>query len=349
MTLIKRFAIILFVVVILLTLSLPILAIGSNTPYDIYGVTLEEIQTIVEKHLAKYQPDIEIGTHDFYDYVVAQLFDETDDVLCSLENYNIIHSYLVEYKLAYDDYLICCRLKNDGNVALAENIASKSACITYNKDCAEISFVLSDAFLEQTLGEIRDKNIAKSNAAISARKTDTFSSRAYSSYAAVAYARQYAMSRNYNYPDYTDAGGDCTNFVSQCLHAGGISMNGSSSGSGTIDTVYSWYCINNGNGILNMFAVTTSWMRAADFYTYMQEVGARYWILATSITQLHSNCAVGDIVQLSDSISRSPYHSVIITKKDSQTSYYCGHSSNRYDEPITSMPSNNCFTIFKYS
>lgn len=38
---------------------------------------------------------------------------------------------------------------------------------------------------------------------------------------AVAYAHKYAYSRNPNYYNFDNIGGDCTNFVSQVLAAGG--------------------------------------------------------------------------------------------------------------------------------
>lgn len=43
--------------------------------------------------------------------------------------------------------------------------------------------------------------------------------------AAVAYARQWAMKRNPAYYDFENIGGDCTNFASQCIYAGGKVMN----------------------------------------------------------------------------------------------------------------------------
>lgn len=43
--------------------------------------------------------------------------------------------------------------------------------------------------------------------------------------AAVAYARQWAFGRNPDYYDFGGIGGDCTNFVSQCLYAGAGVMN----------------------------------------------------------------------------------------------------------------------------
>lgn len=47
----------------------------------------------------------------------------------------------------------------------------------------------------------------------------------YNRQAAVDYAREWAMARNPNYYDYHGIGGDCTNFISQCLYAGSGVMN----------------------------------------------------------------------------------------------------------------------------
>ena len=37
---------------------------------------------------------------------------------------------------------------------------------------------------------------------------------------AVNYAKKWALSRNPKYYDYDNLGGDCTNFISQCIYAG---------------------------------------------------------------------------------------------------------------------------------
>lgn len=44
---------------------------------------------------------------------------------------------------------------------------------------------------------------------------------------AIAYANNYYYFPNGDYRDYSSDGGDCTNFVSQCLAAGGMTMRGS--------------------------------------------------------------------------------------------------------------------------
>ncbi len=47
----------------------------------------------------------------------------------------------------------------------------------------------------------------------------------YNREAAVIYAHEWAFDRNPKYVNFDDMGGDCTNFISQALHAGGAIMN----------------------------------------------------------------------------------------------------------------------------
>jgi len=48
---------------------------------------------------------------------------------------------------------------------------------------------------------------------------------AYNRQATLNYARKWALSRNPDYYDFEQIGGDCTNFASQCLYAGAGVMN----------------------------------------------------------------------------------------------------------------------------
>jgi hypothetical protein len=62
---------------------------------------------------------------------------------------------------------------------------------------------------------------------------------AYDRTVAVNYARRWAMARNPSYYDYDSLGGDCTNFVSQCLYAGSGVMN--------YKPTFGWYYIGANN------------------------------------------------------------------------------------------------------
>ena len=57
--------------------------------------------------------------------------------------------------------------------------------------------------------------------------------------AAVNYAKNWAYRRNPQYFDFSDIGGDCTNFASQCLYAGAGIMN--------YTPVFGWFYISTNN------------------------------------------------------------------------------------------------------
>lgn len=75
---------------------------------------------------------------------------------------------------------------------------------------------------------------------------------------AIAYADKWALSRNPSYSYYGGRGGDCSNFVSQCLHAGGFPMNSAWYGYGNDQDAKNWisqndlrtYLVGNGYGKL---------------------------------------------------------------------------------------------------
>lgn len=66
--------------------------------------------------------------------------------------------------------------------------------------------------------------------------------RAYNREAAVAYARRWALARNPAFKDYEHYGGNCTNFASQVLHAGGIPFTTSGAHAGL-----NWYWYSDGS------------------------------------------------------------------------------------------------------
>jgi len=98
---------------------------------------------------------------------------------------------------------------------------------------------------------------------------------------AVEYAHKWAFSRNPKYLNYDGLGGDCTNFISQCVFAGGARMN--------YTPTYGWYYINGNNK-------SPSWTGVEFLYNFLTKnkgVGP-YGVAA----ELH-DIEPGDIIQLS--------------------------------------------------
>lgn len=111
---------------------------------------------------------------------------------------------------------------------------------------------------------------------------------------AVAYARTWAYRRNPRYLDFSDIGGDCTNFVSQCLYAANSVMN--------FTPVYGWFYLSADNR-------TASWTGVQylyDFLTGNQGTGP-----FASETGLEA-ARPGDVIQLGDAEYHF-YHSVLVT------------------------------------
>lgn len=111
---------------------------------------------------------------------------------------------------------------------------------------------------------------------------------------AVSYALTWALSRNPRYYDFEDIGGDCTNFVSQCMYAGCRVMNYSAENG--------WYYIDLNNrapawtGVefLNRFLLTNT--------------GTAVYGAERELAQL----LPGDVIQLRNSEGRL-YHTMIVS------------------------------------
>ena len=72
---------------------------------------------------------------------------------------------------------------------------------------------------------------------------------------AVAYARKFAFSQNPNFANFAGIGGNCTNFVSQCIYAAGCEMN--------YTPVFGWYYIDANRK-------SPSWTGVPYFYNYYE-------------------------------------------------------------------------------
>ncbi len=110
---------------------------------------------------------------------------------------------------------------------------------------------------------------------------------------AIEYAKKYAFNYNPNFYDFSLIGGDCTNFVSQCLFFGGIEMDYSFDG---------WFYSSANSR-------SPSWTSVEDLWNYGQK-GKNLKIEEIEIGQI----SVGDIVQFYNKNQNRYYHCVIVTK-----------------------------------
>ena len=111
---------------------------------------------------------------------------------------------------------------------------------------------------------------------------------------AVSYALKWAYSRNPRFYDFEDIGGDCTNFVSQCLYAGSGVMNFSSENG--------WYYIDTNNR-------SPSWTGVEFLRTFLlTNEGTGVYGEQSELSGL----LPGDVIQLRNSAGRL-YHTMIVS------------------------------------
>ena len=132
--------------------------------------------------------------------------------------------------------------------------------------------------------------------------------------AALSYAHKWAYERNPEYYDFDGLGGDCTNFVSQVLAAGGAEQNYSQNG---------WYF----NSINDR---SPSWSGVDELYEFLvseHDVGPRARVVDVS------EAMAGDIVQLG-SFENGYYHSLIIV--DPENMLVAAHTVDSDYRPLSS-------------
>lgn len=141
-------------------------------------------------------------------------------------------------------------------------------------------------------------------------KVSVFST--YSRQDAVDYAYLYCYSYNPNYPDWGSSGGDCANFVSQALHAGGKSMKGSDSTNTGTAWEKNWFSSGTANSTTK---VSPSWRGANAFKTYWQKNATAYKKFTSYTSDAYDYGYRGDAVSFLNS-NGAAYHTLIIVSYD---------------------------------
>ena len=122
----------------------------------------------------------------------------------------------------------------------------------------------------------------------------------YNREAVYEYAKKWAYGRNPKYYNFDPVGGDCTNFVSQCIYAGCKQMN--------YNRINGWYYINGNNK-------SPSWTGVEFFYKFLttnNNLGPKGE--ETTIDKLE----IGDVVQLSFN-GQMFSHSLIVVENGTNT------------------------------
>ena len=133
---------------------------------------------------------------------------------------------------------------------------------------------------------------------------------------AVAYARRWALGKNDEFGYFGGIGGDCTNYISQCLYAGCGVMN--------FDYLKGWY-------YKSMTNRSPSWTSVAFLQKFLlrKDFGVGPFGELSSLNEIE----VGDIIQLRQNKTHFN-HTVIVTKIVNGEFYVCAHTNDVLDKPL---------------
>ena len=132
----------------------------------------------------------------------------------------------------------------------------------------------------------------------------------------VYYARRWAYERNPAYYDFGNIGGDCTNFISQCIYAGIGVMN--------YTPVFGWYYRSPSDR-------TPSWTGVKYLYDFLvnnKSVGP--YGRTVQMDELEP----GDVIQLGN-FNKEFYHSLLVTQTYPEI-LVSTHSFNAFNRPLSS-------------
>lgn len=129
------------------------------------------------------------------------------------------------------------------------------------------------------------------------------------------YARRWAYRRNPLFFDFTGSGGNCTNFVSQCILAGCCTMN--------FTETFGWYYISPEDR-------APAWTGVEFLFNFLtsNEASGPFGV-AADVEELE----IGDVIQLADE-SGDYYHTLLVSGFENGNILVAAQSNDAFDRPL---------------
>jgi hypothetical protein len=133
---------------------------------------------------------------------------------------------------------------------------------------------------------------------------------------AVAYARKFAFSQNKYFASFAGIGGNCTNFVSQCIYAGACEMNET--------PTFGWY-------YKSLDDRSPSWAGVEFFYNFMvNNLGVGPFAKESGADEME----VGDVIQLGRE-GEGYYHTLLVVGFDGEEILVAAQTDDVFRRPLS--------------
>lgn len=158
-----------------------------------------------------------------------------------------------------------------------------------------------------------------------------------------AYAKRWWNHRNPDFPDFSVVGGNCVNYTSQLLLAGGINRISPTpvpDSDINMDPTY-WYSYKKSDSPPT-YTSSVAWINVGAFYTFWKESQE---VIQPSNLNVKRDLEVGDVIQLQHTTGGEYYHSMVVIDKDATTVYLTGNTTDRERMDIRHIKDNNIRAI----
>ena len=133
---------------------------------------------------------------------------------------------------------------------------------------------------------------------------------------AILYAERYAFSQNPVFGNFRGIGGNCTNFVSQCIYAGSCKMN--------YTKTFGWYYI-------SLDERAPAWTGVEYFYNF---ITSNEGVGPFGKEVAREECEVGDVIQLGNS-KNGFYHTLIIVDFENDDILVAAQTDDAFRRPLS--------------
>lgn len=134
-------------------------------------------------------------------------------------------------------------------------------------------------------------------------------------FSAISYAKEWAYKRNPEYFNFDSLGGDCTNFVSQCIFSGANTMN--------FSPVTGWYYASLNNR-------SPAWTGVNELFSFLTKNKG-----AGPVGEVipFSSINLGDIIQLYSN-NKGYFHCLFVSEVTPFGVYVCSHTRDALNFPL---------------
>lgn len=323
-------------------ISLAFTMIIGNTAFaSKANVSREDLKMLeIEKHIVQQNPslgenEVEVLSQEIYQEKYITTFADISN-----ENNEAFVDVAYENMMTKENYIVDLVATHSGTTTSLD-------AWEYNLEYLQLHYedimALENVNTMYVDSYIEDYEVVKSTQNMAISQINIGMRTSYSSSDAVTYAETYYSNYNSSYPDWSEYGGDCANFISQCLYAGGKNMKGTPGTSSAAEDWSNWFSKGTSCNTKN---VSSTWRGANAFRNYWQSNANGYTKFTSVGSSSYQYGFKGDAISLLNS-NGSAYHTLIIVGYDSANNDFivAAHTGNTKTAKLSNYSAPGGFII----